>query len=98
MIELLHNDEYFFIVTELAECGDLCQYLEERIKNDQGPFNERQVKQISKQLFSVLDYMNTVNIIHRDIKLENILIHAITEDKIIIKLTDFGFSDFCDDD
>lgn len=42
--------------------------------------------------------MNSEKIIHRDIKLENILIHAITEDKIIIKLTDFGFSDFYEAD
>jgi len=45
-----------------------------------------------KQLNNTFKRMKENNIIHRDLKLENILIKYIDKEKYIIKLTDYGCS------
>lgn len=49
---------------------------------------ESQVKTLFKQLLSAMDYLHSINIVHLDLKLENILF----VNKEDIKLIDFGFS------
>lgn len=48
--------------------------------------DHRELKRILKQLISAVQYLHDNNVVHRDIKLENILIDS----KGNIKLTDFG--------
>lgn len=50
----------------------------------------RRLKNITKQLVDVIAYMHKNNVIHRDIKLENMILEYNT-DRIV--LIDFGFSD-----
>jgi serine/threonine protein kinase len=50
--------------------------------------NEFQIKQLSRSLLEVLSYMHQNNIIHRDLKLSNILISSTNK----LKLCDFGLS------
>jgi calcium-dependent protein kinase len=52
--------------------------------------NERIIASIMKQLLSALSYMHSLNIIHRDIKLDNIVFLSKSEDCISIKIIDFG--------
>ena len=49
---------------------------------------EKQIKEIALQLTSALFYLHNNNIIHRDIKPQNVLISA----SGIIKICDFGFA------
>ena len=58
-----------------------------------GRLTEQEVSFIAKQLFTSLHYMHQERIVHRDIKLENILIDS-RNDGMYLKLTDFGFATF----
>ena len=54
-----------------------------------------------KQLFQALKYLHeTKQLLHRDLKVENILVEKVDEDndKVYIKLIDFGFATLLDSD
>ena len=57
---------------------------------------ERQKLDIMIQIAQGVEYLHEKNIIHRDIKPSNILISS--DNPLIIKLTDFDFSKFLEDD
>ena len=52
-------------------------------------FGEIQCRRIFKQIAEAVEYIHSINISHRDIKLDNILIE---ERNNMVKLIDFGFS------
>ncbi|KRT79620.1 protein kinase [Oryctes borbonicus] len=57
------------------------------------PFSEGDTKVVIVQLASVVDYLHKHDIVHRDLKLENILLAPNPddpEDTLYIKVTDFG--------
>ena len=66
---------------ELCIGGDLLTYLRKRRR-----LKESLAKIFIKQLMNALGYLHEKNIVHRDIKLENILLSNRGE----IKLCDFG--------
>ena len=57
---------------------------------EQGYLPENQARVYFRQLLDVLDYLHSLKIVHRDLKLENILFQD--ETKRQIKLIDFGLS------
>jgi serine/threonine protein kinase len=81
-----HRHEY--LILEFAPFGDLLNYI-----NKYKPLSEMRAKNIFRQLVSAVKYLHDRNIIHADIKLENILIFDIQEDFLEIKLGDFGFAE-----
>ena len=92
IIEYYIDESNYYIITELLNGGDLCEFLI-NFKN----MNEKIVAFIMKQLLTALNYLHSKGIVHRDVRLENILIHK-KNDKIDdlkslqIKLIDFGDS------
>lgn len=79
------TDETLFIVMELVEEGELYEMIAER-----KTFSEKEASHIMKQVFSALDYLHETGIVHRDLKLENMLVAD--KEKLTIKLADFGLS------
>ena len=77
------------IIMELCDTDLLC-YLYER----PNPFSSEEIKECFLQLNNAFKKMNENNIIHRDLKLGNVLIKFTdeTKTKFIPKLTDYGFS------
>ena len=51
-----------------------------------------------EQLLLTLNFFHEKKIIHRDIKLENILINKVDEDEYDIRVADFGLATFTPDD
>ncbi|KAG7386078.1 hypothetical protein PHYPSEUDO_000670 [Phytophthora pseudosyringae] len=82
LYEVIEDDAKCYLVTELAEGGDLF----DRIVK-QGKFPEREAQKVAAALVEALHYCHTHSIIHRDVKPENVLLSG--DD---VKLCDFGFA------
>ena len=87
IFEYFEDKFSYYIVMEYCPGGDLFEKMESVKK-----FTEEQAAKIMQQVFSVLFYMHTKGIIHRDIKLENILI--VDEESLMIKVIDFNIAVF----
>ena len=70
---------------------NLSQLLKEKKEKDKRYFNSEEIFKIMKQLNNTFKIMIENKIIHRDLKLENILIKK-EKGQNIIKLTDYGCS------
>jgi serine/threonine protein kinase len=57
-----------------------------------GALNEENARKIIKQILSCLNYLHANKIVHRDLKLENILFASEEQSDFTVKLIDFGFS------
>jgi serine/threonine protein kinase len=82
ILDSFETDTHFFIVMEYV-CGDLLSFIRKRNK-----LSESSAKIIFKQIIEGLKYIHKKKIIHRDIKLDNILIDLTNT----IKICDFGVS------
>ncbi len=67
--EIFETNKYVVIIMEYVCGGDLLSFIRKRSK-----INEQTAKYIFRQLIEALLYINSNNIVHRDIKLDNILI------------------------
>lgn len=68
---------------EYAKKGDLLQYIKEK-----GMLSESRCWEIFRQIVIALGHIHSWSIIHRDIKLDNILLN----EHNVIKICDFGVS------
>ncbi len=89
--ELLEDDKFYYIVSELLLGGELYERIIQQKK-----FSEHDAAKIIHQILLGLNYMHKRNIAHRDIKPENILMESKELQNLNIKLTDFGFAKFYD--
>ena len=87
LLDTFENSEYIYIVLEVLEGGDLFEYLEKR----QFKINEARARSLIHSIATALYYLHSYGIVHRDIKLENILMTD-TGDNSQPKLMDFGLS------
>ena len=87
LYDVFETSDYIYIILEYCKGGNLLSYFE---KNN-FKLSELQVCEIIYKLSLAINYIHSLGIIHRDLKLENI---AITDDsdKIDIRLLDFGLS------
>ncbi|RVE74496.1 hypothetical protein OJAV_G00022620 [Oryzias javanicus] len=79
-----------YLVTELCEGGDLKQLLQQKKS-----LTEDETRKIIHCLADAVTYLHMRNIVHRDLKLENILLkNPINEDnsEMDVKVADFGLS------
>ena len=87
--------EYFYDDKKLAYVMELCDdNLRDILKKKKSGFNVEEIYDILQQLNNTFKIMVENKIIHRDLKLENILVKYTNEEKtkFIIKLADYGVS------
>ena len=81
LLDTFETDKYILIIMENIAGGDLLNFVKKRTK-----LSEKISKYIFKKLLLAIKYIHSKNIVHRDIKLDNVLIDLNNN----IKLCDFG--------
>lgn len=84
--EFFDEDNYFFLILEHLEGGELFERLVEKVV-----YTEKEARDLAKILLNAIKYCHDKGLIHRDIKPENVLLASKTDD-INLKLADFGFA------
>nr|XP_027199769.1 serine/threonine-protein kinase SBK1-like [Dermatophagoides pteronyssinus] len=80
------HDHYYF-AQEIAPFGDLQQAV---LRTNGAGLEEKSVKIVVEQIVSALHFMHDMELVHRDVRTENVLIYNPNLSKI--KLTDFGLT------
>ena len=100
LYDVKETSQYFYLVTEYCNGGGLSDCLEKYQEEHNAAFPEELVQYLMKQIVSALRYLHRKRILHRDIKLDNILVHYESEEdrvnknlmKAKVKMIDFGFA------
>ena len=83
MRELIVHQHHYYMVFEYVNGGQMLDYI-----ISHGRLRERVARKFSRQIGSALEYCHRNNVVHRDLKIENILISHTGN----IKIIDFGLS------
>nr|CAB3254896.1 hormonally up-regulated neu tumor-associated kinase homolog A [Phallusia mammillata] len=83
VFDILETGNNYYLVTELCSGGELIEIVTEK-----GSLPETTVRRYTHQLVNAVGYLHEKNIVHRDLKVENILLDS--DDNI--KIIDFGLS------
>lgn len=73
-----------YLVTEYCDGGDLFDYLKKRGK----PFREAEGRRIAGEILLALEYIHSLGVVYRDLKLENVLLDLQGH----VRIADFGLS------
>lgn len=82
--DLLRDEQHCYIVMDYFADGDLFDYATTQ------KLTEQHIASIAFQLLYALNYLHSNGFVHRDVKLENVLMKSKKECKV--KLCDFGFA------
>ena len=83
LYEIMETPKLICLVTEYAGNGELYDYIIRKQR-----LSEREAKTIFRQIVAAIHYCHVNCIVHRDIKVENLLLDSAWQ----VKLADFGFS------
>ena len=105
LIDLKQTPSHYYIVMEYCNGGSLLTCLRKYKELYKKSFSEEIVQFLMRQIVRGLKYIHDHKIVHRDIKLDNILVKFYAEDdlknlnmmKTHIKISDFGISIYLDD-
>ncbi|KAI6503128.1 hypothetical protein MCOR11_001060 [Pyricularia oryzae] len=81
--DVVRTNFHWYMLFEYVNGGQMLDYI-----ISHGKLKEKQARKFSRQIASALDYCHRNSIVHRDLKIENILISKTGD----IKIIDFGLS------
>ena len=105
LIDFKETHNNYYIVMELCNGGSLKDCLKKYQKKTGKPFTEEIVQYLMRQIIDVMKYVHSLGIIHRDLKLDNILVKFNNDSdknnlnmmKATIKIIDFGCATYMND-
>lgn len=83
LFEVIETHDVLYLVLEYASGGEVFDYLVAH-----GRMKEKEARLKFRQIVSAVEYCHSLNIVHRDLKAENLLLDG----DMNIKIADFGFS------
>ncbi|XP_030634373.1 MAP/microtubule affinity-regulating kinase 4 isoform X2 [Chanos chanos] len=83
LFEVIETEKTMYLIMEYASGGEVFDYLVSH-----GRMKEKEARAKFRQIVSAVHYCHQKNIVHRDLKAENLLLDADSN----IKIADFGFS------
>ena len=97
---LKKTKKFFYLAMEFCNGGGLDEALEKYQEKYGKPFSEEIVQYLMRQIIDAFRYIHSKRVIHRGIKLENILLNFESEKdkeelnmmKATVKVADFGFA------
>lgn len=92
LIDVQKTENNFYLILEFCAGGDLGQFIKSH-----GPVSESVAQKWIQNLSEGFKVLRSKNIIHRDLKLQNILMTEASTNAVL-KLADFGMSRFLGDD
>lgn len=106
LIEIKSSHNNIYLITEYCNGGTLSENLTMHQKLYKTPLPEKIVIHIMKQIADAVHYLHDNRIIHRDLKMENVLLHFENLDdrkklnlqKAKVKIIDFGFARYLNND
>ena len=104
-ISLVEKKKDYWLIIEYCNGGSLVKALKYHLTKLNKPVPENIVRYFIKNILTAVIYLNNKNIIHRDIKSDNILLHYENKEDLLsnnfikakIKLIDFGFARYLDE-
>lgn len=83
LIDVINTESQVFLVMELAELGDLLDYI-----NSRRYLSESMARNLFSDLVNAIGKCHSLGIVHRDLKCENLLLDS----QMRLKISDFGFA------
>ncbi|KND03562.1 CAMK/CAMKL/MARK protein kinase [Spizellomyces punctatus DAOM BR117] len=87
LIEVMETKRELYLVLEYAPGGEVLDYIVAH-----GRLKESEAKKFVRQIVEALKYCHEGNVVHRDLKAENLLLNSSMQ----IKISDFGLSNIFD--
>uniref|UniRef100_A0A671NKU2 non-specific serine/threonine protein kinase n=1 Tax=Sinocyclocheilus anshuiensis TaxID=1608454 RepID=A0A671NKU2_9TELE len=83
LLDILETENSYYLVMELCPGGNLMNHIYEKKRLD-----ERKAQKYVRQLVMAVEHLHRAGVVHRDLKIENLLL----DEQDNIKLIDFGLS------
>ncbi|KTF86915.1 hypothetical protein cypCar_00034662 [Cyprinus carpio] len=83
LLDILETDNSYYLVMELCPGGNLMNHIYEKKR-----LEEREAQKYVRQLVMAVEHLHRAGVVHRDLKIENLLL----DEQDNIKLIDFGLS------
>ena len=92
LIEIYEDKIHYDLILEELNGGSLTERLLEKMEENSETFSEKEAAIIFKQIILAINYCHSKGIVHRDLKMDNVIF--IEKGNLDIKIIDFGLSQY----